>query len=199
VQALRDADGGGWGLVDVAERKRPPQTTAEILDPRRWLRADQPVPVSLTGAQATLAATGGWRRLSSSTLGEEDLAALLSPQTGPADARELTAGWQGGRYALWRRGPLVDPRCPTPCRSQDAAVLVVRMGSARQARALLRPLAFWLRDALHAQPEMRLPLALRDGGFAAAVTESARARTVRIAIAPTSALTLRLLRSRPAR
>jgi hypothetical protein len=198
VQALRDADGGGWSLVDVAERERPPQTTAEILEPVRWLRAEQPEPAALASAGAVMSAARGWRRLSGSTLGEEDLAALLSPQTGPLAARELTAGWRGGRYALWRRGPLVDPDCSAPCRSRDAAVLVVRMASPRQARALLRPLAFWLRDALHARPEMRLPLALRDGGFAATVTESARARTVRVAIAPTRALTLRLLRSRPA-
>jgi hypothetical protein len=197
VQALRDADGGGWRLVDVAERKRPPQTTAEILDPNRWLRAEQPLPVSLASAQAAVSAAGGWRRVSGSSLGEEDLAALLAAQSGPLAARELTAGWRGGRYALWRRGPLVDPDCPAPCRSQDALVFVVRMGSARQARALLRPLSLWLRDALHARPKRRLPWELREGGFGAAVTERAGSQTVRVALAPTRALTLRLLRSRP--
>lgn len=197
VQVLRDADGSGWRLVDVAEQERPPQTTAEILDPRRWLRAEQPVPVSLASAQTAMSELRGWHRVSGSTLGEEDLAALLAPQSGPLAARELTAGWEGGRYALWRRGPLVDRECFAPCRSRDAVVLAVRMRSARQASALLRPLSLWLRDALHARPQMRLPWALRDGGFAAAVTERRRSRTVRVAIAPTRALTLRLLRARP--
>ncbi|MFL5819032.1 MAG: hypothetical protein ACJ76L_15735 [Conexibacter sp.] len=196
VQALRDADGGGWRLVDVAERERPPQTTAEILDPSRWLRAQQPVAVSLAAAQAAMSAAGGWRRLSSSTLGEEDLAALLAPQSDPLAARELTQGWRGGRYALWRRGRLVDRDCFAPCRSRDVVVLAIRMESARQARALLSPLSSWLRGALHAKSEGRPPWALRDGGFAAAVTESRQSPTVRVAMAPTRALTLRLVRSR---
>jgi hypothetical protein len=178
VQALRDADGGGWKLVDVAERARPPQTTAEILDPGRWLRAEQPVPVSLASAQAALSATGGWRRLSGSTLGEEDLAALLAPQSGPLAAREITAGWRGGRYGLWRRGALVDPDCPAPCRARDAAVLVVRMGSVREAHALAAALRSW---------SVRLP-----AGSATAVRT--RGTAVRIALAPDRALAARLTR-----
>jgi len=96
VQALRDADAGGWALVDVAERARPPRTTAEILQPRRWLRARQPAAVRVGPAGAP-APGQGWRLLASSTLGEEDLAALLTPQSGVVAARELTAGWRGGR------------------------------------------------------------------------------------------------------
>ncbi|HEX5146709.1 MAG TPA: hypothetical protein VFV85_06775, partial [Conexibacter sp.] len=119
VQALRAADGGGWQLVNLAERRRPPTTTAEILDPGRWLRAQQPAPLAL-GDAVVLAREPGWRRVAGSTLGEEDVAALLSPQTGPLPARELTAGWRGGRYALWRRGPLSDDGCAAPCRSRDA-------------------------------------------------------------------------------
>ena len=60
VQALRDAAGGGWQLVDVAERARPPVTTAEILQPRRWLRAQQPQPVVARGGPWTRAGAG-WR------------------------------------------------------------------------------------------------------------------------------------------
>ncbi|HKG04666.1 MAG TPA: hypothetical protein VKB03_15950 [Conexibacter sp.] len=151
VQALRDADGGGWRLVDVAERERPPQTTAEILEPTRWLRAEQPVHVSLARAGATLGADGSWRRLARSTLGEEDLAALLAPQSGPVAAREITVGWQGGRYALWRRGPLVDPDCSTPCRSRDAIFLAVRTDDPAAAEALGAGLATWLTGTLHAR------------------------------------------------
>jgi len=172
VQALLDAGGGRWTLVDVAERARPPVSTAEILQPRRWLRAQQPLPVSL-------AAPGGpWRRLAGSTLGSEDLAALLTPSTGPAAARRLTAGWRGGRYALWRRGPLVSSGCSAPCRARDTAVLAVRMRDAGEAVAVAAALRTWA---------ARLP-----DGSAAAVR--VRGASVRVALAPDRALAARLTR-----
>jgi len=189
VQELRDANGGGWGLVDVAEQARPPRTTAEILDPDRWLRAQQPVGVSL--AAPSRAAV--WRRLAGSTLGAEDLAALLAPQSGPLAAREVTAGWRGGRYALWRRGPLVSPGCPAPCRTRDAVVLAVRMGSPRQARTLLPPLALWLRETLHARPvsrDARGSLWRLPGGSFGAVHRNGL--EVRAALAPDAALSEQL-------
>jgi hypothetical protein len=193
VQALRDANGGGWKLVDLAEQARPPQTTAEILDPDRWLRAQQPLPVALDGASSALPA--GWRRLSASTLGEEDLAALLAPQSGPVAAREVTAGWRGGRYALWRRGPLVAHGCPAPCRARDAVVLAVRMGSPREAQALVAPLALWLRRTLHARlvsRDARGSLWRLPGGSFGAVHRDGT--ELRAALAPDVALAEQLAR-----
>lgn len=143
VQVLRDVSGGDWRLVNVALRDRPPATTAEILDAERWLRAERPAAVTLGGA-AALSAEGDWRRIAGSTLGAEDLAALLAPQSGPLAARKLTAGWRGGRYALWRRGPLVDPDCAAPCRRRDAFAMAVRMRTAAQARALAATLRTWI-------------------------------------------------------
>jgi hypothetical protein len=189
VQALRAADGGGWALVDVAEAKRPPQTTAEILQPQRWLRAQQPVAVSAAAA-ATPPRRAGWRRLTGSTLGEEDLAALLSPQSGPLAARELTAGWRGGRYALWRRGALADPRCAAPCRSRDALQLAIAMDGATSAHALAAALTLWLANGLHARAlgggDWQLP-----GGSVGAVR--AGGSRVRAALAPDAALARRLV------
>jgi hypothetical protein len=170
VQALLDAGDGSWTLVNVAERARPPVSTAEILQPQRWLRAQQPLPVSLP------APGSGWRRLAGSTLGSEDLAALLSPSTGPAAARELTAGWRGGRYALWRRGPAAAAGCAAPCRARDAAALAARMRDAGEARALGAALRTWA---------ARLP-----AGSATAVRVDGP--TVRAALAPDSALAARL-------
>jgi hypothetical protein len=178
VGALRRADRGGWALVDVAERARPPRTTAEILQPGRWLRAQQPAAVSLGAADAALAGGRGWRRLTASTLGEEDLAALLAPSVGPLAARELTGGWRGGRYALWRRGRLADPRCAAPCRSRDALALAVRMSDATRAAAVGAALRLW---------SARLPAA------SAAAVRVAGA-TVRVALAPDAALAARLTR-----
>jgi hypothetical protein len=179
VQTLLDVDGGGWGLVNLAERARPPVSTAEILQPRRWLRAEQPVPVSLAGAGRALAAAGGgWRRIAGSTLGAEDVAALLSPSSGLLAARRLTASWRGGRYALWRRGPLVGAGCAAPCGSRDAAMLTVRMGTAASARRLGRAVRRW---------SVQLP-----GGSATSVR--VEGATLRVALAPDRVLAARLTR-----
>lgn len=179
VRRLVRADRGGWALVDVAQRARPPQTTAEILDPDRWLRAEQPHPVSLAGAARALRADGrGWRRVAGSTLGAEDLAALLAPSSGLVASRGVAAGWRGGRYALWRRGALANAGCATPCRARDAAVLAVRMRSSAQAGALVAALRRW---------SARLP-----AGSATAVR--AQGATVRVALAPERALAQRLTR-----
>ncbi len=190
VQALRDADGGSWALVDLAEAKRPPRTTAEILQPERWLRAQQPLPVALAPARA-LPPGAGWRLLTGSTLGEEDLAALLSPQSGPLAARELTAAWRGGRYALWRRGTLVDPRCTAPCRARDALELAVVVDGATSARALAAALTVWLSEGLHARPLAAGALWRLPGGSVGAVR--AAGPRVRIALAPDAALAQRLV------
>lgn len=189
VEALLDADRGDWGLVDVALRARPPQTSAEILDPDRWLRAEQPLPVSLRGAAPPRA--GGWRRVAGSTLGAEDLAALLAPENGPAVARSVTAGWRGGRYALWRRGPLVDADCPAPCRRRDALVMAVRMDNQREAHALGIPLNRWLSGRLGARVVGLAPWRMGDGAYAATyLTPDA---VVRVALAPSEALARRLV------
>ncbi|MGN6189835.1 MAG: hypothetical protein ACTHOE_13145 [Conexibacter sp.] len=170
VRALLRAGGGRWTLVDVAERTRPPVSTAEILQPLRYMRFEQPLP-------AQLAEPGGaWHRLAGSTLGAEDLAALLSPSLGAVAARELTGGWRGGRYALWRRGPLAAKGCPAPCRARDAAALAVRMGDGAEARALGAALRTWA---------ARLP----DGSATAVRVDGL---VVRAALAPDAALAARL-------
>jgi hypothetical protein len=175
ASALYEAAGGDWQLLDVALRDRPPVTTAEILDPDRWLQAEQPAPVALDGAAETLRAAG-YHRLDGSTLGAEDVAALLSESRGLTTSRELTAGWRGGRYALWRRGPLDDPACPAPCRRRDALVLAVRVEEAGRAQALAVALRLWAKD-------------LPPGSASAA---RVRGTEVRAALAPTAALARRL-------
>jgi len=170
VQALLDAGGGRWTLVNVAERARPPVSTAEIVQPSRWLRAQQPLPVSLAEPG------GAWHRLAGSTLGAEDVAALLSLSSGALAGRKLTAGWRGGRYALWRRESIAAAGCAAPCRARDAAVLAVRMRDAGEARALGAALRTWA---------ARLP-----AGSATAVRVEGPA--VRVALAPDAPLARRL-------
>ena len=192
VQALLDAGGGDWKLVDVAERARPPRTTAEILHPLRWLRAEQPERVALAGT-AALSRADGWRRLSASTLGEEDLAALISPAAGLLAARQAAARWRGGRDALWRRGSLAWAGCAAPCRERDAWELALRVRDRAAARPVAVALTAWLTRTLHAREVAtgvhdglwRLP-----GGSFGAVRWSGA--TVRAALAPSGALARRL-------
>lgn len=174
VSSLRETAGGDWRLVDVALRSRPPMTTAEILDPERWLRAQRPEAVALGGAAALRRL--GWRRLDGSTLGAETVAALLTDATDPLRARRLTDGWRGGRYAFWRRGPLPAPGCASPCRERDAVQVAVRTETPAQARRLAAALRRWI-DAL---PDASAGWVRVDGA------------TVRAALAPTPALAYRL-------
>jgi hypothetical protein len=187
VQALLRAGGGGWRLVDVAERARPPRTTAEILQPRRWLLAQQPVRVAL--GRGVPPASGGWQRLAGSALGQEDLATLLA-----RDGEALSRGWRGGRYALWRRAPLAARGCASPCRARDALQLAVAMEDTTAARALGAGLGVWLGETLHGRRGdgggasgglWRLP-----GGSFGAVRW--RGATVRAALAPRAAIARRL-------
>ena len=134
--------------------------------------------MSLAAASRALTAAGGWRRVAGSTLGAEDVAALLAPSSGLVAPRKLTAGWRGGRYALWRRGSLTAAGCAAPCRARDAALLAVRMGTARSAQRLARALRHW---------SARLPAG-------SSPTVRAHGATVRVALAPARALAARLTR-----
>jgi len=141
------AAGHGWRLVNEALRGRPPRSTAEVIDPRRWLRHERPAAVGLPRGPGR-----GWRRLSQSTFGEADLRELLRPAAGGAGAAVLAATWRGGREALWRRGPLPDASCAAPCRRRDVLVIAVRAGDAAGRRGLAAALGAWVQVGLHGRP-----------------------------------------------
>ena len=81
---------GGWRLVNVALRDRPPASTEQVLHPDKWLRVEQPDRVELPPQR-------GWSRVTGGTFGEWQTGQLLGQ---PAAAE----GWGGDRYALLRRG-----------------------------------------------------------------------------------------------
>ena len=171
---------GGWTLVNAAF-ERPPVSTEQVLHPERYLRVEQPDRLTLrTGSLLG----PGWRRLAGGELGEFDTAELLD--RGDADnASESAKGWGGGRYDLWRAGPLPDRACPAPCRRRDALVLAWSWDTDRDARQFKPALARYLSRALRARSQAAGRLTLPGGGAAAVIQ---RARQTTLAFAPTPRL-----------
>jgi hypothetical protein len=182
------ATSGDWTLVDNALRHRPPVSSAEILDARRWLRVRRPLPVRLDPG-ALLG--GGWRRVAGSTSGEWDLGELLRASAGPGEARRLASAWTGGRYELWRSGPLPAGDCAAPCRARDALLTAYRLDDPADARAVASELAAWVVEEHDGARESDGVWRL-TGGAGAAV--AVRGDAVVLAMAPTPELAKRLAR-----
>ncbi|MDO8185114.1 hypothetical protein Q5424_05890 [Conexibacter sp. JD483] len=204
---------GGWSTVNTALRSRPPLTTADLYEPSRWFARTRPASLSLPAGDA---AGPGWRLLERSTLGEFDLRAVLAEAIGARAAATLSGGWQGGRYALWRQGPLPAPDCAAPCMQRDAFTLRLRFDSPAAAGAVAAAFGSWLaaeHDARRAAaaelaPRRAVDSAARGApasgavatatrwtlaGGTAAVT-SADGADVTLTLAPTPALAARLSR-----
>jgi hypothetical protein len=122
---------GGWRLVNLAERVRPPVSTEQIIHPEKWLRVELPQRVPMPARRALGSA---WRRVAAGTLGEFDTHQLLRLANPPLAAGNAAAGWGGGRYEMWRRGALPAAGCPGPCRARDALLLRWRWDTDRDAR-----------------------------------------------------------------
>ena len=76
--------GRSWKLVDLAF-ERPPESTEQVMHPRKYLRIEQPREVDLPGAHGTF---GEWQT--------RELLALA----GGTDAGEAAAGWGGDAYRV---------------------------------------------------------------------------------------------------
>ncbi len=171
---------GGWQLVNQAFR-HPPTSTAEVLDPRRWVRRDTyrhlRVPTSLGSP---------WRLVGRTDSGALDARVLLSLGLSLTAATEATQGWDGGAIATWRRP--APAQCRAPCRQATASVAAYRWQSPVRAGSFVGALPAYLETRLLARPVGNLAWRLH-GGFAAI---DQRNRGTAIALAPTKALAHRL-------
>jgi hypothetical protein len=92
VRELLRRAGGRWALVNTAYELRPPVSTEQVLHPRAYFDADEPLPVALRPG-AVLGE--GWRRSHRGTWGELQTRELVG-------SARAAAGWGGDRYELWQ-------------------------------------------------------------------------------------------------
>ncbi|HZS02127.1 MAG TPA: hypothetical protein VFE37_25640 [Chloroflexota bacterium] len=104
-EAMR-GEGEGYGPAVDRLFADPPQSTAQILHPERYLRRQAPVPITLDDRTAALG--DGWRETRRGVLGELDHRLLLQQYVEAAVAARAAEGWAGGSYALYEsdRGEL---------------------------------------------------------------------------------------------
>jgi hypothetical protein len=135
VQAFRDR-AGSWKAVDNVIRFRRPVTAEQVIHVDKYASGERPEAPNVPALGPVLGA--GWRHLGSSSVGEVDLREIFSI-LGHSPDNVAAAGWNGGRFELWRRGTAKS--CAAPCVGQDAGVLLLSWdtrGDRRQADAALR-------------------------------------------------------------
>ena len=111
VAALRED--GGWDAVNAAYAD-PPDTTEQVMHPEKYLKRDDPTPVTLPSLASALGT--GWTKAEENNFGEFQTAVLLSDLKAgegfdaaggaalPVEAMTAAAGWDGDRYAVWAKG-----------------------------------------------------------------------------------------------
>ena len=90
--------GTGYGAAVDRLFADPPQSTAQILHPDRYLRRQAPVAVTL--GQPLGALGEGWREVRQGVMGELDHRLLLQAHPYAAAATRAADGWAGNSYAL---------------------------------------------------------------------------------------------------
>ncbi len=90
---------GGFAEVDKAYRN-PPTSTEHILHPETYASGQTWTPPPLPD----LAAATGCGKVDGGTLGEFDMAQVLSRELSSTDARNAAAGWNGDAYGVVRCG-----------------------------------------------------------------------------------------------
>jgi hypothetical protein len=119
VSVLR-GETGGWAAVDSVYRLRRPQTTEQVIHPRRFAAGEAAARVPVPRLRGVLPKP--WRRLRSTSVGEFDLQMLFKLNRARRPAR-AAAGWGGGRFELWRRPA---PGCAAPCVRADLGWIGLR-------------------------------------------------------------------------
>ena len=119
---------GGYAAVDRAYRD-PPVSTEQLLHPERYLRRDQPQPVTVPDLAGRLGP--GWRPAATVEWGEFDSRLVLEGELPTTTAELAASGWDGGRLRTFERG------------GRTAMVLRTAWDSAQEAREYCDATSRW--------------------------------------------------------
>ncbi len=185
VDALREAAGGGWDLVDFAYEARLPTTTEQILHPEKYLEDEGALAVPEPPSPGP-----GWKEADSGAVGEFITREILRQDATEVGADAAAAGWGGDRYSFFRRSG-APAQCTDDCRSDNALAVVWRGDDAGEAAELRTALEDFVERSLEGVEDGAGAWQL-EGGWAAVSGDGDMAT---LALAPDEALAQRLTRS----
>jgi hypothetical protein len=92
----------GWSEVEKLYTDYPPQSTEQILHPEKWSAHEAPSRIRFASLDK-VAALKDWELLDSDVLGEFRWRVIFKEQGLGAEAETAAAGWDGDRYAVFKR------------------------------------------------------------------------------------------------
>ena len=92
----------GWGDVEKLYTEYPPQSTEQILHPEKWLAREAPTTFEWPKFEK-IASLEDWELLDDDVLGEFQWRIIFKEQGLAAEAESAAAGWNGDRYAVFKR------------------------------------------------------------------------------------------------
>jgi hypothetical protein len=191
VAAFRDPR-GGWRALDKILRLRHPRSAEQVLHPEKYAADERPAGLAKADLDAVLGEA--WRRVDSTSVGELDLRSLYEI-VGGSPAPSAAAGWNGGRFDLWRRKPVDGGPCRSPCIERDVGVMRLSWDAAGDRAEAEDRLPRVFERGL----EGRRVSAKRGPGLwhsrGGAIGMSGRGRRTTIVLAPDARLAARLLLS----
>jgi hypothetical protein len=174
---------GGWRLVNRA-LKEPPRRSTQILHPRTWPAPVTAPPIHL-GITPLLAAD--WEPVGGGAADEERALVILLAGTIATEAASGAAGWDGGRFAVWRPGSRAED-CSPDCAAGDVGVIAFRWRHRHDAEQFALAVPAYMLAGLFAERVGERIWKLSDA-YAALGTAT---RGSALAFAPTGELAQRL-------
>jgi len=92
----------GWPAVEKLYTEYPPQSTEHILHPEKWLAREAPTSFTWPPLEK-VAVLKDWELLDDDVLGEFQWRSVFKEQGYAAEAESAAAGWDGDRYAVFKR------------------------------------------------------------------------------------------------
>jgi hypothetical protein len=92
----------GWAAVEKLYKEYPPQSTEQILHPEKWVARENPALFTWTdlGKERVLR---DWELLDDDVVGEIQWRIIFKEHGLKADAEAAAGGWDGDRYAIFKR------------------------------------------------------------------------------------------------